>query len=81
MENTIEELEGCMCQYIPENLRAQIETVAEKTNVYASQVVTVALQIGLAVLIGKTPEILTATSMAKHGEIKQRKGKLSGKGV
>ncbi len=26
-----EELEGCMCEYIPEHLRSQIETVAEKT--------------------------------------------------
>jgi hypothetical protein len=84
MENTPQEfevLEGCMCEYIPEHLRNQIETVAEKANAYASQVVTMALQIGLAVLIGKTPELLSKTSMAKHGEIKQRKGKLSGKGV
>lgn len=78
---SIEELEGCMCEYIPENLRAQIETLAEKGDAYASQVVTVALQIGLAVLIGKTPELLSATSTAKHGQIKQRKSKLSGKGV
>ena len=78
---SFEELEGCMCEYIPENLREQIETVAEKGAAYPSQVVTMALQIGLAVLIGKTPELLSKTSMAKHGEIKQRKSKLSGKGV
>lgn len=82
MENTFEELDGCMCEYIPEPLRNQIETVAEKTNVYTSQVVTYALQIGLAVLIGKTPEILRSMSTAKHGQIKQtRKAKLAGKGV
>ena len=81
MDNPIEELEGCMCEYIPEHLRSQIETVAEKTNVYTSQVVTVALQIGLAVLIGKTHELLASTNTAKHGEIRQRKSKLSGKGV
>ncbi len=81
MENTIEELEGCMCEYIPENLREQIETVAEKTGAYTSQVVNFALQVGLAVLIGKTGELLSTTSRAKHGPIKQRKGKLSGKGV
>jgi hypothetical protein len=82
MENTIEKLEGCMCEYIPDHLRNQIETLAEKTNAYTSQVVTVALQIGLAVLIGKTGEILRLTSTAKHGPIKQtRKAKLSGKGI
>lgn len=53
MENTVEELEGCMCEYIPVPLREQIETVAEIGKAYPSQVVTVALQIGLAVLIGK----------------------------
>jgi hypothetical protein len=78
---SIEELEGCMCEYIPESLRAQIETLAEKGDAYPSQVVVAALQIGLAVLIGKTPELLSATSMAKHGGIEQRKSKLSGKGV
>ena len=82
MENENEVSEGCMCEYIPVNLRNQIDTVAEKTDVYTSQVVTVALQIVLAVLFGKTPEMLSATSRAKHGEIKQtRKAKLSGVGV
>lgn len=81
MENTFEELDGCMCEYIPENLREQIETVAEKANAYTSQVVTIALQIGLAVLIGRTHELLSTTSTAKHGQIKQRKVKLSGKGL
>jgi hypothetical protein len=82
MENTVEELDGCMCEYIPENLREQIETLAEKYNAYTSQVVTMALQIGLAVLIGKTHEILRTVSTAKHGEIKQtRKAKLSGEGI
>lgn len=77
-----EELEGCMCEYIPEHLRSQIETVAEKTNASTSQVVTFALQIGLGVLIGKTPEFLSSTSRAKHGKIKQtRNSTLSGKGV
>jgi len=81
-ENTAEYLEGCMCEYIPEDLRKQIEAVADKTNAWPSQVVTFALQIGLAVIIGKTPELLRSTSTAKHGEIKQtRKAKLSGKGV
>jgi hypothetical protein len=79
----MEVLDGCMCEYIPDHLRDQIDTLAEKANVYPSQVVTVALQIGLAVLIGKTPEILSATSTAKqgHGKLKQtRGGKLSGAG-
>jgi len=81
-ENGYEELEGCMCEYIPEHLRNQIDTVAEATDAYTSQVVAMALQIGLAVLIGKTPEILRSTSTARHGEIKQtRKSKLSGKGA
>ncbi len=79
---SIEELEGCMCEYIPVNLRNQIEDVAEKIDVYTSQVVTMALQIGLAVLIGKTPELLSSVSRSKHGEMKPtRKSKLSGKGV
>jgi len=73
--------EGCMCQYVPLNLREQIDDLAGKTDVYPSQVVTVALQIGLAVIIGKTPELLSETSRAKHGIVKQRKGKLSGTGV
>jgi hypothetical protein len=83
MDNaSIEELPGCMCEYIPEHLRGQIETVAEKTNAYPSQVMTLALQMGLAVIIYQTPEILSSTSRAKHGKIKQiRKSELSGKGV
>jgi hypothetical protein len=83
MENT-EELEGCMCEYIPENLRNQIEDAAEKFDVFTSHVVTLALQIGLAVIIAKTPDLLSSVSRAKHGEIKQArksKSKLSGKGV
>ncbi len=78
-----EELEGCMCEYIPEHLRTQIDTVAGESNAYASQVVTLALQIGLAVLIGKIPELVSTYSRAKTpGKIKQtRKSKLSGKGV
>jgi hypothetical protein len=80
--NEIEELPGCMCEYIPEDLREQIETVAEKYEAYASQVVTVALKIGLGVVIGKTPELLQAVSREKRGPIKQRKrGKLTGAGV
>jgi hypothetical protein len=79
MENTIEELDGCMCEYVPHHLRSQIETVAEAAEVYPSQVVTMALQIGLAVLIGKTSETLQSVSTAKHGPIKQtRKSKLKG---
>ncbi len=83
MENDcIEELESCMCEYIPDALRDQVDAVAEKTNAYPSQVVTIALQVGLAVLIGKTPELLMSTGTAKHGKIKQtRKSKLSGKGA
>jgi hypothetical protein len=81
MENT-EELDGCICEYIPEHLRSQIETVAEKTGAYTAQVVTLALQIGLAVLIGKTHGFLASHSVAKHGPMKQaRKAKLSGVGV
>ena len=81
---TIEELDGCMCEYIPEHLRNQIDVLAERTNAYTSQVVAMALQIGLAVLIGKTPEILSSTNTAKHGhgKIKQtRKSKLAGAGL
>jgi hypothetical protein len=81
VENTIEELEGCMCEYISEHLRNQIESVADQTEAYPSQVMIVALQIGLAVILGKTHSFLSSVSMAKHGPVKQRKGKLSGKGV
>jgi hypothetical protein len=56
--------------------------VAEKTGAYTAQVVTLALQIGLAVLIGKTHGFLASHSVAKHGPMKQaRKAKLSGVGV
>ncbi len=84
MENEIETLEGCMCQYIPEALRTQVDAIAETTGAYASQVVTAALQIGLAVLIGKTPALLTSLAETKHGgKIKQKRtrGKLSGAGL
>ena len=80
-KDSVEELEGCMCEYIPESLREQIQTVANQTNSYTSQVVTMALQIGLAVLIGKHSELLPTVSRAKHGQMKQTRGKLSGKGV
>jgi hypothetical protein len=78
-----EVLEGCMCEYIPEYLREQIENIADKTGAYPSQVVTFALQIGLAVLIGKTEGSLSASSKARHGgKIRQtRRGKLSGNGA
>lgn len=82
MENTFEKQDGCMCEYIPQHLRDQIETVAEKTEAYTSQVVTVALQIGLAVLIGKCPEILRSQRVGRRGTITQnRKSTLAGKGV
>jgi hypothetical protein len=80
--DSVEKLEGCMCEYIPENLRDQINTVAEKTSAYTSQVVTLALQIGLAVILGNSHDLTSSVSREKHGQIKQtRKGTLSGKGA
>lgn len=81
MENDIEMLDGCMCEYVPENLRDQIDLVAETTESYPSQVVVIALQIGLAVILGRTHELLASTRLKKHGKIKNAKGKLSGKGT
>jgi hypothetical protein len=79
MEN-VEELEGCMCQYIPETLREQVDTIAEKFEAYPHQVVGYALQIGLALLISKHPDAYEFKG--GHGRLKQtRKSRLSGKGV
>lgn len=81
-EKEIEVLEGCMCEYIPNDLRDQIDILAGKTDAYAAQVVTVALQIGLGVLLGQTSGLMSSTSVSHGGgKIKNSKGKLSGKGI
>jgi hypothetical protein len=76
MEN-IEELDGCMCEYIPLPLRERIGALADGAGLYTSQVVAKALELGLAVMNAVPPVDTT-----RHGKIKQaRKSKLSGKGV
>lgn len=79
---SVEELEGCVCEYIPENLRTRIQVLADAYGAYTSQVVSLALDIGLAVMLGKNHKLVQGISTAKYGEMKQsRRGKLSGKGV
>jgi hypothetical protein len=82
---TTQDLEGCMCEYIPEDLREQItaitDTFVEKfgDEVATSQVMVIALQLGLAVIMGKMPSAYWFKG--KQGEMKNRKkSKLSGKG-
>ena len=89
MENTsleVEELEGCMCQYVPTDLRSQIEAIAEKCEAYTSQVVALALQVGLGVLARDALSYADEFKglKGKPGKIAQKKfrrGKLSGAGI
>lgn len=45
-----DELEGCMCEYVPEGLRERIEAVAEKVNVHTYQVAAAAMRLGIILL-------------------------------
>jgi hypothetical protein len=87
MENLsveVEELDGCMCQYIPENLREQIALLERDGERYTSEVATLALQIGLAVLLDGSFSSELQDLAPRSGKMKQRKikrGKLAGAGV
>ena len=79
-----EELDGCMCEYLPEDLKDRINKLADQAGCFPHQVVTAALKLGLAMMNLHNEIYEAAKAKPVHGRMEQRrkrKGKLSGNGV
>jgi len=72
---------GCVCQYVPDELRNEVWIIAEQNEAYTAQVAVAALRIGLAALMGKIVPVSELERINGKSPKKTRKGRLSGAGV